>query len=473
MKPNNLHLAFPLLCLPGMLYAQQKPNVVFIVSDQFRNQALGFNHQDPTHTPNLDSLAQSGVTFSHAISSCPISTPFRAMLITGKYPLTTGVTENCSPGTKGQYLRPDATSFGNVFKANGYQTAYIGKWHLDDPATAMDLLGYSPDNGRGWDTYTPPGEKRQGFEFWHANNVYDMHNHPHYWENSAEMIKSDKWSAEHETDIAIQFISKREQKKPFLMMISYNPPHTPYSQVPERYKAFYSNDTLGLLNRKNVRFEGDGTKARTSVTDYFSCVTGIDDQIGRLIIYLKKEGLYKNTIFVFTSDHGEMMGSQGRMTKGVWYEESINTPLIINYPKKIQRGHSDCIVQPIDFLPTVLGLADLNVPSGYDGKDLSASVRKPAFVAQDFAVMASYGGNPYTDKGKEWMNKGWRGIRTLTHKFVIVRTKGSQMCYLYDLEKDPYELNPLTGSNPEDAQFSTYYQLLRKELIKQNDQFIP
>lgn len=460
-----LHLTF-------FANAQEKPNIVFVFADEYRGQAVGYANEDPVYTPNLDALAKEGVAFTNGISSCPVCTPFRGMLITGKYPLRNGMTRNCSNVTDGLYLRPDASAFGNAFKNNGYQTGYIGKWHLDDAQYAQEILGYSPDGTRGWDTYTPPGPKRQGFDFWHAYNAYDQHLHPHYWENSTEMIEMDTWSPQHEVDVAINFIEKRDETKPFLIMISMNPPHPPFGEVPDQYHDAYDETDI-FFTRKNVSFTGDAVNAETQITDYFAAVTGIDDQMGRLVNYLKQKAIFNNTIIVFTADHGEMMASQGRMFKSKWYEEAINVPLLISYPDKMNPGVSECLVSPIDYLPTLLGLSGLEVPEVYDGKDLSYSAMNVGISQQDTVFLASYPGDYDSSPDSSWMDLGWRGVRTRDKTFVIVRNAEGQSCYLYDMVKDKYQMNPVAAAAPEDKiEFAPYLASLAKILEKMGDPFL-
>ena len=451
---------------------QDQPNVVFVFADQMRNHTLAVNQEDPTITPNIDALAAQGVRFRNAISSHPVCTPFRGMLITGKHPLKTGMTRNCSPETPGLWLRSDPTSFGNVFKANGYQTGYIGKWHLDDAQDAIELLGYSPDGNRRWDTYTPPGPKRQGFEFWHAYNAYDQHLSPHYWEDGAEMLEFDIWSPRHEVDVAMEFIESRDPGKPFLIMVSMNPPHPPATQVPEEYQSLYDENDI-LLNRKNVSLTGEGAAAEGRVRDYFAAVTGVDDHLGRLVDYLKQEGLFENTIIVFSADHGEMMGSHGRMNKSAWYEESINIPLVVSYPERMSPGVSECLVNPMDFLPTLLGLSGLNVPEGYDGEDLSGEFMNPGNSPEDTVFLAGYHGDPFSEPDSTWLMGGWRGLRTKHHSFVARMKSGELTFELYDLAADKWQLRPMSSSDPgEHEEFARFYRSLVHNLKQMRDPFL-
>jgi len=216
----------------------KRPNILFIVADQFRRASLGFLGQDPVVTPNLDDLAKQGVFFSNAVSNHPLSSPFRAMLLTGKYPLSNGVMANCNSARTeyGNYLKKEETCFSDVLVNNGYSGAYVGKWHLDGPAPTK--------NGEEviWDTWCPP-ENRHGFTYWYAYGTHNNHSNPYYWTTNAaenEITRVNKWSPEHEADIIINYLrnteNQREGSRPFALFWSINPPHTPFTEVPEKYK---------------------------------------------------------------------------------------------------------------------------------------------------------------------------------------------------------------------------------------------
>lgn len=190
----------------------QKPNLLFIFPDQFRAQSLGFMNADPVQTPNLDKLAENGVVFSNAVSNRPLCSPYRAMLMTGKYSFSNRVIGNCNTQSRKyyNYLDKDAVCFSDVLKANGYWAGYIGKWHLDAPK------GPDSDNWRKseWDSYTPK-DRRHGFDFWHAYGCFNNHMRPHYWEsNSSEKdtLFVNEWSPKHEADVAIDFIVENKEK---------------------------------------------------------------------------------------------------------------------------------------------------------------------------------------------------------------------------------------------------------------------
>jgi arylsulfatase A-like enzyme len=244
--------------------APRRPNLLYVFPDQFRPFAMGFMHADPVLTPNLDRFAAQSVVFSNAVSNYPVCSPYRAMLLTGRWPHSTGVTTNCNTGTPNIFLRPEERCFSDVLAEAGYCAGYIGKWHLDTPTAEDARYGEGPRggaNGVVWDAYTPPGPRRHGFSFWHAYGCCDRHLHPHYWVGDAPVSRPtavEEWSVKHETDVAVDFIANRDGKlrdpeKPFALFVAFNPPHPPYNQVPEAYKARYAGkQPEELLNRPNV-----------------------------------------------------------------------------------------------------------------------------------------------------------------------------------------------------------------------------
>jgi arylsulfatase A-like enzyme len=275
------------------------PNLLFVFADQYRKQAVGFMNEDPVLTPNLDRLAGEGLAFTNAVSTCPICSPFRAMLMTGRFPMSTGITSNCMPGTDLQ-MDENETCIGDILKTSGYWTGYIGKWHLEIPS--LNRAEFPADSATdAWDGWTPPGRRRHGFDFWYAYNCNGKHFDPNYWKDSPKRIDLDQWSVAHETDMAIEFIRQRPVNQPFALFMSWNPPHNPYV-APHRYMEMYEG--RDLPDRPNV--EPD-ERYRQRFRSYLAAVNSCDDHFGRLISFLEQEGLSENTIVVFTSDHGEMM----------------------------------------------------------------------------------------------------------------------------------------------------------------------
>ncbi len=449
------------------------PNLLFIFPDQYRVQAMGFMNEDPVFTPNLDELAAESRVFVNAVSNRPLCSPYRGMMMTGKYCFSINMQTNCNTSSRkyGNYLREDETCFGDVLKENGYYCGYIGKWHLDAPR------GPDVDDWRVsiWDSYTPPGPQRHGFDFWHAYGCHNEHNNPYYWVQDASVedtLYPGKWSPEHEADVAIDFIKnadgkQRNSDKPWALFVSMNPPHGPYDQVPEKYHEYYENMTLDfLMNRPNVPEDSRGDRGRRSVRDYFACVTGVDEHIGRILKTLEEVGLDKNTIVVFTSDHGEMMGSHGYMQKVVWYDESLRVPFIVRWPEEIKPGIDSLHMGTPDVLPTFLDLMGLpdQIPDDVEGENYADIFRGESSERPEFAL--------YLSPSYERALSGRRGLRTNRYTFVMNRNNAGETTayYLYDNKNDPYQLKNIAGEKPE--LLNEFEDKLLNRLVSINDPWI-
>lgn len=478
----NIKLVAGTMILAGLISSgkcqerkkEDKPNIIFIFADQYRRASLGFLNEDSVHTPNIDQLAQNGVFFSKAVSNYPLCSPYRAMLMTGKYPQSNGVLGNCNSSrtTYGNYLKKEETCFSDVLAQNGYSAGYVGKWHLDGPKPS------AKGERNVWDSWCPP-DRRHGFSFWYAYGAHSMHMNPYYWtthaeENEKTFVK--QWSPEHEADVIMDYIenSKGEQRpsgQPFALFWSINPPHTPFNAVPEKYKEkkMYQD----VLNRENVRFvsnndlpAGDkGVEREIHLApEYFASINGVDEQIGRVIQKLKENNLYENTIIIFSSDHGEMLGSQGLMHKNIWFRESFEIPFIVHFPKIIKAKTDDLMISVPDFMPTLLGLMGLRdkIPEQVEGKDYSGvffnkEIERPQMQLY-FQGDAS---NPCN---------GNRGFRDKKYTFAIVKGVTGKKYYLYDDLTDPFQKENIWGKNKAlDEQMS---QKLDKLLRSMNDCWI-
>jgi len=400
---------------------EKHPNIVFVVADQMRAHAMGAMGNPQVLTPNLDKLAAEGVLIRNAISGQPVCTPFRAQLMSGRYSHSTGVIHNDIR------LPDDAVIFPQLLQQQGYTTAYIGKWHLsgnrDDPVDAVSR--------RGWD-------------YWAVRNVSHRHDQTSYWLNGAtEPVTAEGWEPDVQTGLAIEFIEANKQR-PFSLFLSYGPPHNPYELVPDEYLELYRGTRL--TGRPNVPIDNEET-----LRLYYAAITSLDANIGRLSSALAAAGVAENTIFVFTADHGDMLGSQGHRLKQRPWEESINIPFILRYPAKIEAGQDrDWLVTTVDMMPTVLGLSDVAVPDPVEGLDLSALFEGVATEQRQAAFLFNVhrGGGPGTD---------WRGIRT--KRWVYARHYAGDWV-LYDLENDPYELRNLIN----DADYATVKADLQQQL---------
>ncbi len=433
----------------------KKRNLIFVFADQWRADAMGYANADPVITPNMDAFCQEATYCDHAFSTFPVCSPHRASLMTGRYPLSMGMFTNCKTGSS-MRLADTEIGIGQVLKQEGYQTAYIGKWHLDEPEQNHDP---APESGaRNWDAFTPPGVRRHGFDFWYSYGTYDMHMNPHYWQDTNEMIQIDQWSVSHETEKAIEYMQKiREPDRPFALYLSWNPPHSPYDQVPQKYVDLYPS----IKRKENVSLEGlhhhtwervdySSQELDMATRQYYAAVSGLDENFGRLIAYLKQADLYDDTVVVLSADHGDMMGSHGLMGKHVWYEESIRIPFVVRIPGNEKRQCKTCIGSQ-DIMPTVLGLLGIRIPGSVEGIDCSEWLVTPDEDLSKVSFLCACPGRElflrnFTQAGKDPKGFGWRGVRTQSHTYVIelgYDVVEHPARYLYNTERDPQQINPL------------------------------
>ena len=429
------------------------PNLVFVFPDEYRKQAMGFMNEDPVLTPNIDRFATESLVLTDAVSTRPVCSPYRAMLFTGQYPHANGVLANVNSTTVEyeNYLQESSRCFSDVLHDAGYHQAYLGKLHLDPPNEHYQYTEGPRSNGVIWDSYTPPGPRRHGYDFWHSYGCCDWHFDPHYWTGDDPIdkrLEPKEWSTKHETDVAVKYIKNeagqyRDSDKPFSLVISHNPPHMPFKQVPEEYVAQYGDATHeDLLNRPNVAVDERGDAARDNVKHYFAMVTGVDENFGRILDCLKEEGLEEDTIVVFTSDHGEMMGSHGQIGKTVHYEESFAVPFIIRWPGKISAGTDDLLIGTPDLMPTLLNLMGVgNVPESVQGADYSSILLGEDGTRPTSAL--------YLNVNASDPAGGMRGVRTHRNTFVVKRKSEGEEVVLHDNIADPYQLENVAEQNPE------------------------
>ena len=460
----------------------KKPNLLVVFADQWRNTARGL-HNPQIATPNMDRFAEEAFSTDQAVSGCPLCSPYRSELLTGRRAVHTGVFGNCMTGYD-MCLSPEELCISQVLKESGYRTGYIGKWHLDSPELNS---GSQPLSGaEGWDAYTPPGKKRHGFEYWHAYNAWNDHLHMHYWEEDSEKIFTNLWSPVYETDKALEFMERRK-KEPFALFLSWNPPHPPFEKIPEKYYDLYRDlEPDYSPNVEGDRFDNQtgepGFKSRKELDEaircYYAAVTGLDEQFGRIITWLKENELYDHTIVLLTADHGEHLGAHGYVGKHTWYEESINVPFMLSYPEKIPVGRNDISMETVDIFPTLLGLMDITIPPSVEGRCLAdwlicgkrpenEAVYSSAYISRDIFLEA------YREKGLDPKRSGWRCIRTPEYKYVIEKgylPEDVPRYLLFNRKADPYEINPLISNSPwEHSLMAQMHRRLIKHLEETGD----
>jgi len=427
--------------------APEKPNVIFVLADQWRAQSTGYNGDENLRgiTPNLDRLAETGVNFSNAISVCPVSSPNRASLLTGQYPTTNGLFMN------DLHLRDEAVTMAEIYKESGYQTAYIGKWHLD---------------GMGRSNFTPR-ERRQGFEYWKALECsHDYNNMLYYSGDSDEKQYWPGYAPYAETADAIQYIQQNANKgKPFLLFLAWAAPHFPHNTAPDNLKELFNPDSIRL--EANVP-EAMWNASKKESVGYYAHIAALDQCIGDLLKAIKEAGISENTILVFTSDHGEMMGSQGisPKQKQVPWAESVRVPFLLRYPARFgidKIGITTPINTP-DILPTLLSLSGLPIPKMIEGEDMTGVIGHPAKGKDKAALIMSV--SPFTSGLKD----EYRGIYTSRYAYV---EKLSGEWLLYDNTEDPLQMNNLAGKAEYSGLQKKLSASLKNELKKIGDDFKP
>ena len=405
----------------------RKPNLLYVFSDQHRACALPGEHYNQAIAPNIDAFRHQNFSMETCVSNYPLCTPYRGIFMSGRWPCQTGLVTNGVP------LSIEEVSIGDTFKSNGYHTGYIGKWHLAGPE-------------RG---FIPAGPRRFGFEDWHVWSA--TNNHYGSWTydpDTGQKIQPEGYNATLMTDQAVKFLGEQPKNKPWMLVLSWNPPHPPFNPPPTDRDRYQSSD---LKLRPNVRLAAPGQKMvginkylvsqedlRTAEQGYYGAITAIDLEFARVLKALEESGHADNTIVIYTSDHGEMMGSHGHMAKQMPHEESCRVPFFVRYPGVTPNGgKSNILFSAIDIYPTLCGLAGIPVPGHCGGRDLSAAMRGEKITSQEVVFLMNDTGKPGT---QEIFQPGYRGARTLTHTYAVMAT--GRWC-LYDNAADPYQLNNL------------------------------
>ncbi|NOT64110.1 MAG: sulfatase [Acidobacteria bacterium] len=447
-------------------YAQtQRPNILFIFTDDHATNGIGayggrFASLNPT--PTIDRLAREGVLLHHVFVTNSICTPSRATLMTGQYSHTNGIKTLIGS------LTAERQTLANEMKKAGYETALVGKWHLDAEPAAFDYYTVLPDQG----SYFNPIFLERGANAY-PNNVARVASYDSVHSEDAITDRSLRWLKE-----------RKEKSKPFFLMHHFKSPHDNFENA-ERYDFLYENVTMPepeslwkrgnhgpvgqpqfgtSVGKRNTRrnmgqhmfVDGkldDEQYKRTAyqryMKKYFRCVKGLDDNIARLLTHLEQTGELDNTIIIYTSDQGFMLGEHDYIDKRWMYDESLRTPFIVRYPKLFKAGRvNDDIINNVDFAPTILELAGVKeLPKQFQGRSFVSNLLGK--TPSDWPTATYY---------RYWMNMAHHdnpahyGIRTKTHKLIFfyglpldakgaLDTKTPAWLELYDLRKDPQEMN--------------------------------
>ncbi len=482
---------------------KQQPNIIFIMSDDHAAHAIGAYGGRLSKlgmTPNLDEMASDGMLFQNVFCNNSICTPSRASIITGQYPQTNGVLDlDHKLDTDKQYLPIE-------LKKLGYSTAVFGKWHLKNEPINFDYYKVLPSQGK----YNNPVFLEKGKGEWPSNKV-ETEGH------SSDVI----------TSSVIEHIKNRDQSKPFFVMHHFKAPHGFFhyapryesyladTEIPEPASMYYQtnwgsegsrgkNDSLRNYigsSTSNRHFDINYHSNYFQKTDdqqqsaheayqhylkaYLRLVKGVDDNIGKLIAYLKQEGLYDNTVIVYTSDQGMMLGEHDFQDKRWMYEESMRMPFIMHYPKMIEPGKvNDLLVNNTDFAPTLIELAGGSAPKYMQGKSFINTLQGkdelgwrtatyyrywmhiihhyvPAHIgirSKNYKLMFFYGKHYLPEEeheGHYWKKRYDGEERETPHTWEF-----------YDLSNDPQELN----NRYNDTAYSEIIAELKVEMLKQREE---
>lgn len=446
-----LRIVIPGLCFLSIVAHAQSdppPNIVVLFSDQHRMASFPGEPYTDVIAPNLERLAGQGARFTNAISNYPVCSPFRAMLLTGRAPYNNGVLDNRMP------MNDPGESVANVFQGAGYHTGYIGKWHLQMPATnTLEPFGFDESI------------------VWEGTN---SHFKSTYWDNTkSEWHKNTEYNAFTMAEQAVDFL-ERNRENPFMLYVSFNPPHSNFFDAPEEYRAHFQG--RDLKRRPNALPEPIGQYERFSrgrwndqtLAGYLAHIEALDNAVGDVLDRLDALNLSDNTIVIYTSDHGEMMLSHGRTGKRTPYEESIRIPFLLRWPGHVEPGSQpDAVFGNIDVAPTLLGLAGIESDYRFDG--------------YDFAPMLLLGGDSPTDyqpimhiqksnatHGDDHPAERFRGVRTKRYTYAIDED-GPWL--LFDNEEDPYQLENRIDDDKYRTVRESMHELVKEWQIKYNDPF--
>lgn len=419
-----------------------RKNIIFYFSDQQRWDTV-----NETVTPNLMQLAKEGTMFEKNFTCQPVCGPARACLQTGVYATQNGCYWNGIP------LKENQKTIADLFNESGYETAYIGKWHL-----ASDRL---PGTGFHCEKTAVPKNKQGGYSYWRAADVLEFTSHGYdgyIFDEDGKQITFKGYRADCINDFALEFLDNRDAEKPFFMFISQLEPHHQndrhcyegYKETVDNYKNYPIPGDLSFLN-------GD---YRRMYPDYISAINRLDFNVGRLVEKLKEKGIYDDTVIIYSSDHGSHFKTRNAEYKRTCHESAVHTPLIIKGGGFTAGKKETRLTSLIDIPPTLLSIAGISIPSEYMGLDLTKQIDNAEDKRDCVFMQISE-------------SQCGRAIRTKRYKYSVRSAAPSGYVkynssvyfedYLYDLEKDINEKNNLI----KDKNYKHIRNTLKKMLIGQ------
>ena len=409
----------------------KRPHIIYIMSDEHRGQAMSHTGDPNLSTPALDRLAREGVSFEQAYANCPVCTPSRGTIFSGRHAHSGPVSSFYDAYTAA------APSTATILKEYGYRTAYFGKWHCgivksENPSHLVDI----PNRG-GYNR--TPERHRAGFDDWYAYECINEHFATYYYKNREITPRPlEGYSSDALTDLVVEYLQNYDGEEPLFLVVSYNPPHFPF-EVPEKWKRFneYELDVRPNFSEKPIM--------RERLALYYAMIENLDWNIGRIEDTVQQTPAFKdNTLSVYFSDHGEFIGSHGwEGRKELPHEESVRIPAIFHWPQQIPaRGNINGMFSLVDLLPTTLGLLNIPTPSYCQGYDYTEHLVNGDDPERPSEVLLEMCGNPR--HSLDFYD--WRAVLTQKWKYTFYETGAEE---LFDLEEDPYELENCADTYPE------------------------
>ncbi|MDD7986180.1 sulfatase [Lentisphaera marina] len=469
------------LLLSGASFASERPNIVWMFSDDHAFQAIGAyggRFENLNLTPNIDRIAKGGMTFERAYVGNSICAPSRATLLTGKHSHINGQTSN------GGSFDHDQQQFQKILQKEGYQTAMIGKIHLKGAMQGFDYWEVLPGQGKYWNPEFITANGKTTYKDEHSTDVITK--------RAMNWLKNDP-----------------DQEKPFMLMVHYKAPHRawqPTTRWKEKFKAmtFPEPDTLfdnyqgrgTAANKQDMsiditmrmsrdvkaklpertqelnKIDENDKKALISLKyqwymrDYLACIAGVDENIGFLLEYLKETGLDKNTIVMYSADQGFYLGEHGWFDKRFMYEESYRTPLLAHWPGVTAAGsrNSD-LVQNIDFAETFLDLAGIEAPKDMQGESLVPLLKGK--TPADWRSHLYYHYYEYPAVHSVRRHEGVSGKRFKLIRYYGIDVPNGEEWEFFDLKNDPKEMT----SQYDNPEYAAEIAKLKKELAKLRAQY--
>jgi arylsulfatase A-like enzyme len=452
----------------------RRPNVLYVFDDEHRFQSMpGEPFSDSIAAPNLEAFRKANFSMDRCISNYPLCSPHRGILMTGLWPFQNGITRNWLE------LGTQFESIGHAFSKAGYRTAYVGKWHLSGPGHDRAFI--------------PAGPHRQGFQDWHVWGAVDKHMSYSFTFNpdTGEKIQPQGYQATLMTDQAVSIIHEDHGDKPWMMVVSWHPPHFPVDDAPEEDESYFADKKVGLRPNVETGHSDHGPVHSTEAITrfhrgYYAHIRAVDREFGRLLKALDETGQADHTIVIFTSDHGEMAGSHGRMYKQVPFEESAHVPFYVRYPGVTPQGRSsDTLFASIDLYRTVCGLAGVPVATQIKGRDFSATLRGKSTAESEVVFLINQGPTPQAEpqdgakkaagenaagdgNGGGYAPPDFRGLRSKTHTYAVAR---DGRWVLFDNIKDPYQQHNLIDDPAHKSLTDHFDKLIAAWLREAEDPF--